>query len=75
MSPQRIVPGGPSKSPANEQFMETAGIEPASAVAQKVVSTSVSGALISSSTRHAGGVVKDQLRKNVLGLAGAGLAE
>ncbi len=51
--------------------METAGIEPASAIAQKVASTSVSGALISSPTRHAGGVVGDQLQRGVPGLAGA----
>ena len=37
--------------------METAGIEPASAVAQEMASTSVAGALISLSTRLAGGVV------------------
>jgi hypothetical protein len=52
--------------------VETAGIEPASAVAQKVVSTSVSGALISSSARHAGGVAEDQLRKVVLGVGRSG---
>ena len=43
--------------------METAGIEPASAVAQKVASTSVAGTLISLSTRLAGRVVEGQLRK------------
>ncbi len=43
--------------------VETAGIEPASAIAQKVASTSVAGTLISPSTRHAGGVVGGQLRK------------
>jgi len=43
--------------------METAGIEPASAVARKVASTSVAGALVSPSTRLAGGVVESQLRK------------
>jgi hypothetical protein len=43
--------------------VETAGIEPASAAAQKVASTSVAGALISPSTRLAGGVVGGQLRK------------
>ena len=41
--------------------VETAGIEPASAIAQKVASTSVAGALISLPTRHAGGVVESQL--------------
>jgi site-specific DNA recombinase len=56
-----------------DQIVETAGIEPASAVAQRVASTSVSGALISSPTRHAGGVVGDQLRKDVPGSAGASL--
>ena len=53
-------------------LVETAGIEPASAVAQKVVSTSVSGALISSPVRHAGGVAGDQLRKVVLGVGRSG---
>ena len=43
--------------------VETAGIEPASAVAQKVASTSVAGTLISPSTRLAGGVVGGQLRR------------
>jgi hypothetical protein len=52
--------------------VETAGIEPASAVAQEVASTSVSGALISSPTRHAGGVMGDQLRKVVLGVGRSG---
>ena len=41
--------------------VETAGIEPASAVAQKVASTSVAGALISLPARLAGGVVEGQL--------------
>ena len=52
--------------------VETAGIEPASAVAQEVASTSVAGALISSPTRHAGGVMGDQLRKVVLGVGRSG---
>ena len=43
--------------------VETAGIEPASAIARKVASTSVAGTLISPSTRHAGGVVGGQLRR------------
>ena len=43
--------------------VETAGIEPASAAAQKVASTSVAGTLVSPSTRHAGGVVEGQLRR------------
>jgi hypothetical protein len=43
--------------------VETAGIEPASAIARKAASTSVAGTLISPSTRHAGGVVEGQLRK------------
>ena len=43
--------------------VETAGIEPASAVACEVASTSVAGALISPSTRLAGGVAESQLRK------------
>ena len=46
-----------------EPEVETAGIEPASAIAQKVASTSVAGALISLPTRHAGGVVGSQLHK------------
>ena len=45
------------------RLVETAGIEPASAIAQKVASTSVAGALISPSTHRAGGVVEGQLRK------------
>ena len=55
--------------------VETAGIEPASAVAYEVASTSVSGALISPSTRLAGGVEEGQLRKGFLGGAGAILPE
>jgi hypothetical protein len=42
-------------------LVETAGIEPASAIAQKVASTSVAGALISLSDRLAGGVSEGQL--------------
>src|SRR5262249_45321460 len=42
--------------------VETAGIEPASAVARKGASTSVAGTLISASTRLAGGVVGGQLQ-------------
>jgi len=42
--------------------VETAGIEPASAVACKAASTSVAGALISPSTSLAGGVIEGQLR-------------
>jgi hypothetical protein len=42
-------------------FMETAGIEPASAVAQEMASTSVAGAQISLSGRLAGGVSESQL--------------
>ena len=52
--------------------VETAGIEPASAVAQEVASTSVSGALISSPARLAGGVAGNQLRKVVLGVGRSG---
>jgi len=40
--------------------VETVGIEPTSAIASGVVSTSVSGALISSLASHAGRVAKDQ---------------
>ena len=51
--------------------METAGSEPASAVAYRAVSTSVAGALISSSTRHAGGVAENQLlRRPRIGWSG-----
>jgi len=41
--------------------VETPGLEPGSAAAQKVASTSVAGALISPSTSHAGRVVEGQL--------------
>ena len=52
--------------------METAGIEPASAVASMVVSTSVSDALISSRGRHIGRVTRDQpIFEDVPGLAEA----
>jgi hypothetical protein len=44
--------------------VEAAGIEPASAIACKVTSTSVAGALISLSTRHAGGVIENQLQNS-----------
>jgi hypothetical protein len=54
-------------------MMETAGIEPASAVARNVTSTSVSGALFSSHARLAGGVAWDQLPEDVPGSAGADL--
>jgi hypothetical protein len=53
--------------------METVGIEPTSAIAQRVASTSVSGTLISSRTRLAGGVARDQLPEDVPGLAEADL--
>jgi hypothetical protein len=43
--------------------VETAGIEPASAAARKMASTSVAGTLFSPSTRHAGRVVGSQLRR------------
>ena len=43
--------------------VETAGIEPASAAACEVASTSVAGALISPSTRLAGRVIEGQLLK------------
>ena len=48
--------------PPWEPKVETAGIEPASAVACKVASTSVAGALISPPTSLAGGVVEGQLQ-------------
>jgi ketosteroid isomerase-like protein len=51
--------------------VETPGIEPGSAVARKVASTSVAGALVSSSGCRAGGVPEDQLPEGVPGLAGA----
>jgi hypothetical protein len=52
--------------------VETAGIEPASAIAQKVASTSVAGALVSSRGRLAGGVPRDQPPEDFPGLAEAG---
>src|SRR3954468_6114284 len=51
--------------------VETAGIEPASAIAHEVASTSVSGALFSSRSRLAGGVLRDQPPEDVPGLAEA----
>ena len=53
--------------------VETAGIEPASAVAPDVTSTSVSGALFSPHARLAGGVAWGQLPEDVPGSAGADL--
>src|SRR5262249_32781315 len=52
-------------------LMETAGIEPASAIAQEGASTSVAGALVSSRGRLAGGVPRDQPPEDVPGLAEA----
>src|SRR6516164_4774644 len=52
----------PRLSGAFRPEVETAGIEPASAAAQKMASTSVAGTLFSPSTRLAGGVVGGQLR-------------
>src|SRR3954470_1827516 len=51
--------------------VETAGIEPASAIAHEVAATSVSGALFSSRSRLAGGVLRDQPPEDVPGLAEA----
>src|SRR3954451_19254033 len=51
--------------------VETAGIEPASAIAHEVASTSVSGALFSSRSRLAGGVPRDQPPEDVPSLAEA----
>ena len=51
--------GRPARHPEAEE-VETAGIEPASAIAREVASTSVAGALVSSRGRHAGGVPRDQ---------------
>ena len=51
--------------------VETAGIEPASAIVHEVASTSVSGALISSRGRLAGGVPRDQPPEDFPGLAEA----
>ena len=53
--------------------VETAGIEPASAIAPEVASTSVSGALFSSRGRFAGEVPRDQPSEGVPGSARAGL--
>ena len=66
--PDPDAPGANARLP-----VETAGIEPASAVAQGVASTSVSGALISPSARHAGGVAEGQPPEGVPGSAEAGL--
>ncbi len=54
--------------------METAGVEPASAVAQRMASTSVAGALVSPSARLAGGVAEGQLPKSFPGSAEADFA-
>src|SRR3954464_13296375 len=51
--------------------VETAGIEPASAIAHEVASTSVSGALFSSRSRRAGWVLRDHPPEDVPGLAEA----
>jgi len=51
----------PCRSRALRLKVETVGIEPTSAIACEVASTSVAGALISPSTRLAGGVVEGQL--------------
>ena len=56
-------PGFSGQGSLLNQMVETAGIEPASAAAQKVASTSVAGSLVSPSTRQAGGVVGGQLRR------------
>jgi hypothetical protein len=53
------------------ELVETAGIEPASAIVHEVASTSVSGALISSRGRLAGGVPRDQPPGAFPGLAEA----
>jgi len=53
--------------------VETAGIEPASAVAPEVTSTSVSGALVSPPARLAGGVAGGQPPEDVPGSARADL--
>ena len=58
--PRRTAPRGCGGRFEFSAEVETAGIEPASAVAQKVASTSVSGALISSPARLAGRVAGDQ---------------
>jgi hypothetical protein len=65
--PPKRAPDAPSPS----QTVETAGIEPASAIAHEVASTSVSGALFSSRSRLAGGVLRDQPPEDVPGLAEA----
>ena len=66
-----IVPGTLSANQVLEPKVETAGIEPASAIAHEVASTSVSGALFSSRGRLAGGVLRDQPPEDVPGLAEA----
>ena len=67
MFPPKRAPDAPSPS----QTVETAGIEPASAIVHEVASTSVSGALISSPGRLAGGVPRDQPPEAFPGLAEA----
>jgi site-specific DNA recombinase len=52
-------------------LVETVGIEPTSAIALEVASTSVAGALFSSRGRLAGGVARDQPPEDVPGLAEA----
>jgi hypothetical protein len=56
---------------ATSEKVETAGVEPASAVACKAASTSVAGALVSSPARLAGGVAGGQPAEDVPGLARA----
>jgi hypothetical protein len=51
--------------------VETVGIEPTSAIAHEVASTSVAGALVSSRGRLAGGVPRNQPPEDVPGLAEA----
>lgn len=65
------------REPTNSAFyeggvlspVETVGIEPTSAIAQVMASTSVAGALVSSRDRLAGGVARDQPPEDVPGLA------
>jgi len=54
-------PAGAEGGSNSLEEVETAGIEPASAAACEVASTSVAGALLSPSTRLAGRVVEGQL--------------
>ena len=66
-----FLPKKKLEAPCLSQLVETAGIEPASAIAHEMASTSVAGALFSSRGRLAGRVPRDQPPEDVPGLAEA----